>query len=74
METVILDPENQDPASPGNVEKAFTPSALEYDPTIPARYMARKIDSTYRWCILQKLRWVPKFFFNFLPQNDRLLS
>ena len=45
METVILDPENQDPASPGNVEKAFTPSALEYDPTIPARYMVRKIDS-----------------------------
>ena len=27
----------------GNVEKAFTPSALEYDPTIPARYMARLI-------------------------------
>jgi len=39
VETVILDPENKDPESPGNVDKAFTPSALEYDPTIPARYM-----------------------------------
>ena len=44
METVILDPENKDPESPGNVDKAFTPSALEYDPTIPARYMVSNLD------------------------------
>ena len=38
-ETLILDPENKDPESPGEVDRALTPSILEYDPTIPARYM-----------------------------------
>ena len=42
-ETVILDPENMDPESPGEVDRAFTPSILEYDPTIPARYMVRHL-------------------------------
>ena len=39
VETVILDPDNQDPGCQGVRERAFTPSILEYDPTIPARYM-----------------------------------
>ena len=38
-ETVILDPENKDAESPGEVDRALTPCTLEYDPTIPARYM-----------------------------------
>ena len=42
-ETVILDPENMDPESPGEVDRAFTPSILEYDPTIPARYMVKHL-------------------------------
>ena len=36
---MILDPDNQDPGCEGVRERAFTPSILEYDPTIPARYM-----------------------------------
>ena len=39
IETVILDLENKDPESPGEVDRALTPCTLEYDPTIPARYM-----------------------------------
>ena len=39
VETVVLDPDNQDPGCQGVRERAFTPSILEYDPTIPARYM-----------------------------------
>ena len=41
IETVILDPENKDPESPGDLDRALTPCTLEYDPTIPARYMVR---------------------------------
>ena len=41
IETVILDPENKDPESPGELDRALTPCTLEYDPTIPARYMVR---------------------------------
>ena len=40
-ETVILDPTNEDTESQGNVDNAYTPSTLEYDPTIPARYMVK---------------------------------
>ena len=39
VETVVLDPDNTDPGCEGVRERAFTPSILEYDPTIPARYM-----------------------------------
>ena len=41
---MILDPENRDPESPGEGDRALTPCTLEYDPTIPARYMV----SSYR--------------------------
>ena len=38
VSTVILDPDNEDPEAQGDVNNAFRPSTLEYDPTIPARY------------------------------------
>ena len=38
-ETIILDPVNKDKEGSGDINKALSASCLEYDPTIPSRYM-----------------------------------